>query len=135
MPGPILFTVGTSAGFEAGDFFKQCAWAAYRAGHRSLLLVGRLPDGQTEIDGLPPGALAVPYAPHSMIMPKCSLVVHQGGAGTTAQAMRAGKPQLVVPFAHDQPDNAHRIVKAGLGAWRPRRRCKGMGYTLSLIPL
>jgi UDP:flavonoid glycosyltransferase YjiC (YdhE family) len=70
-----------------------------------------------------------------MIMPKCSLVVHQGGAGTTAQAMRAGKPQLVVPFAHDQPDNAHRIVKAGLGAWRPRRRCKGMGYTRLLRDL
>lgn len=134
-PAPILFTLGTSAVFAAGDFFKQSAWAAHRAGHRSVLLVGRLPDGQTELEGLPPGALAVPYAPHSMIMPKCSLVVHQGGAGTTAQAMRAGKPQLVVPFAHDQPDNAHRIVKAGLGAWRPRRRCKGMGYTRLLRSL
>ncbi len=134
-PEPILFTLGTSAVFAAGDFFKQSAWAAYRAGHRSILLVGRLPDGQKELEGLPPGALAVPYAPHSMIMPKCSLVVHQGGAGTTAQAMRAGKPQLVVPFAHDQPDNAHRVVKAGLGAWRPRRRCKGMGYTRLLQSL
>jgi hypothetical protein len=76
--------LGTSAVFAAGDFFKQSAWAAYRAGHRSILLVGRLPDGQKELEGLPPGALAVPYAPHSMIMPKCSLVVHQGGAGTTA---------------------------------------------------
>ena len=51
------------------------------------------------------------------------------------RSMRAGKPQIVVPFAHDQPDNAHRIVKAGLGAWRPRRRCKGMGYTRLLRSL
>ena len=132
-PAPILFTLGTSAVFAAGDFFLQSAWAAYRAGYRSILLIGRLPDGETTLEGLPPNTLAVPYAPHSQIMPKCCMVVHQGGAGTTAQTMRAGKPHLVVPFAHDQPDNAHRIVKAHLGAWLPRKRCKGNRYTKALL--
>ena len=41
--------------------------------------------------------------------------VNQGGMGTTAQALRAGVPQLVIPFAHDQYDNASRVRRLGCG--------------------
>jgi len=40
--------------------------------------------------------------------------VHHGGVGTTAQALRAGKPQLITPFAGDQPDNAMRMCRLGV---------------------
>ena len=41
--------------------------------------------------------------------------MHQGGSGTTAQAMLAGRPMLIVPYGWDQPDNAARIVRQGSG--------------------
>ena len=50
-----------------------------------------------------------------MIFPRCAAVVHHGGIGTVAQALAAGIPQLVVPFAHDQPDNACRVRSLGAG--------------------
>ena len=40
--------------------------------------------------------------------------MHQGGIGTTAQALRAGKPMIVVPYGFDQPDNAARVRRLGV---------------------
>lgn len=51
--------------------------------------------------------------PYSEVFPYSAAVVHQGGVGTTSQALRAGVPQLIVPFSHDQPDNAARCVRYG----------------------
>ena len=48
-------------------------------------------------------------------MPRASVIVHQGGIGTTGQALRAGQPMLIVPFGQDQPDNARRCVRLGVG--------------------
>jgi UDP:flavonoid glycosyltransferase YjiC (YdhE family) len=56
----------------------------------------------------------VDRAPHQSLFPRAAAVVHQGGAGTLAQTLRAGRPMLVVPHAHDQPDNAARVVKLGV---------------------
>ncbi|MGE3507465.1 MAG: glycosyltransferase [Vicinamibacterales bacterium] len=53
-------------------------------------------------------------ARHDALFPRAAAVVHQGGAGTLHQALRAGCPMLVVPHAHDQPDNAHRVVRLGI---------------------
>jgi UDP:flavonoid glycosyltransferase YjiC (YdhE family) len=51
------------------------------------------------------------YAPYSALFPRAALVVHQGGVGTTAQCLRAGKPMLIMPYSHDQPDNARRMMR------------------------
>jgi rhamnosyltransferase subunit B len=64
---------------------------------------------------LPPHAHAVSYAPFDALLPRLAALVHHGGIGTTAQALAAGLPQGVVPFAHDQFDNATRLVKRGVG--------------------
>src|SRR5207237_8174384 len=48
-------------------------------------------------------------------MPRAGVVVHQGVIGTTGQALRAGQPMLIVPFGQDQPDNARRCVRLGVG--------------------
>ena len=64
---------------------------------------------------LPPGIAAFDYAPHNLVMPRARVVVHQGGIGTTGQALRSGRPMLVVPHGQDQPDNARRCAGLGVG--------------------
>jgi UDP:flavonoid glycosyltransferase YjiC (YdhE family) len=54
------------------------------------------------------------YASYSKLFPRSSAIVHQGGVGTTAQALRAGKPMIVMPYSHDQPDNARRVRRLGV---------------------
>lgn len=54
------------------------------------------------------------YAPHSLVFPRARAVVHHGGIGTTGQALRAGRPQLVTPFLGDQFDNAERLQRLGV---------------------
>jgi rhamnosyltransferase subunit B len=110
---PIVFTLGTSAVMDAGNFYVESVAAAKQLGRRAVLLVG------LDLGNLPPGALpadvaAFDYAPFSELFPRAAAVVHQGGAGTTAQVLRAGRPMLVVPFAYDQPDNAARVERLGV---------------------
>jgi UDP:flavonoid glycosyltransferase YjiC (YdhE family) len=64
---------------------------------------------------LPENVIAAPYAPFARLFPRVSAVVHQGGIGTTAQALRAGRPMLVVPFGGDQYDNGARVERLGAG--------------------
>jgi len=54
-------------------------------------------------------------APHNVVMPRTSVIVHQSGIGTTGQALHAGRPMLIVPYGQDQPDNARRCVELGVG--------------------
>lgn len=54
--------------------------------------------------------------PHELLFPHVAAVVHHGGAGTTAAAVRAGVPQVVCPFVADQPfwgQRMHRLGVAG----------------------
>jgi UDP:flavonoid glycosyltransferase YjiC (YdhE family) len=110
---PIVFTLGSSAVWVAKDFFAISVEAVRRIGRRGLLLVGENAAALRET--LPVGIGAFDYAPHSLVMPRASVIVHQGGIGTTAQALRAGRPTLIVPFGQDQPDNARRTVGLGVG--------------------
>lgn len=118
---PIVFTLGSAAVGTAGDFYQQSAEAARRLGKRAVLLVGRDPRNQPQ-GALPPGVIAVKYAPHAAVFPRGCVVVHQGGIGTTAEAMRAGRPLLVVHYSHDQPDNAARLWRLGVARGLPRER-------------
>jgi UDP:flavonoid glycosyltransferase YjiC (YdhE family) len=119
-PPPVVFTLGSSAVRIAGDFFKESLAAVQRLGLRAVLLAGR--DPQALPSRLPESVRVIPYAPHVAIMPRGVLTVHQGGIGTTAQALRAGKPELIVPFGHDQFDNANRVQLLGAGESLARER-------------
>jgi rhamnosyltransferase subunit B len=110
---PIVFTLGTSAVGAAGTFYEESARAAAHLGRRAVLLVGKNPDNRSS-GPLPAGVLAVEYASHEALFPRAAAVVHHGGVGTTSQVLRAGRPMLVVPHAHDQPDNAYRVSKLGV---------------------
>jgi UDP:flavonoid glycosyltransferase YjiC (YdhE family) len=74
------------------------------------------------VRSLPAGMLAAAYVPHRLVFPRAAAVVHHGGIGTTAQGLRAGVPTLVVPHAHDQPDNAFRVEQLGVARWIDARR-------------
>jgi UDP:flavonoid glycosyltransferase YjiC (YdhE family) len=110
-PAPVLVTPG-SAAMDRTTFFRRTVAACQKAGVRAMLVTnhaGQLPAT------LPPGIRAFPYLPFSRVLPRCAAIVYHGGIGTLAQAIKAGVPHLVVPNAHDQPDNGQRIERLGLG--------------------
>lgn len=112
-PAPVVFTLGSSAVFDAGAFYAESREAARRAGRRAVLLIGR------DARNVPVGAIedtvfVTEYAPYSELLPRAAATVHQGGVGTTAQALRAGRPMIVVPHGNDQPDNGTRVRKLGV---------------------
>jgi UDP:flavonoid glycosyltransferase YjiC (YdhE family) len=109
---PVVFTLGTSAVGAAGSFYEESAAAAAKLGVRAVLLTGGF--ARNVPRNLPPGMLAVDRAPHQLLFPRASAVIHQCGAGTTGQALRAGRPALLVPHGHDQFDNARRVRKLGV---------------------
>ena len=116
---PVVFTLGSSAVYVAGDFYQASIEAARAAGVRALLLVGERGNRPAE---LPEGVAAFDYAPYGELLPRARAVVHQGGIGTTAQGLRAGIPALVVPFSHDQFDNGARVGRVGAGRVLPRSK-------------
>jgi UDP:flavonoid glycosyltransferase YjiC (YdhE family) len=116
-PPPVVFTLGSSAVQNPGNFYHESLAAVRRLGCRAVLLLG-----SNALPGpLPLGTVAFPYAPFSRVFPRASVIVHSGGIGTCAQALAAGRPMLVVPFAFDQPDNAARLKRLGLARTIPRK--------------
>jgi rhamnosyltransferase subunit B len=114
---PVAFTPG-SAMWQGHAFFATAAEACRSAGVRGILL-SRYPDHIPQ--SLPPGVIHVPYAPFSELLPHCAALVHHGGIGTSAQALGAGVPQILMPMSHDQPDNAARLSRAGVARVLPPR--------------
>ena len=108
---PIVFTLGSAASLDARDFFERSAVAARSLDRRALLIYGR---EQPRPKGAGGDIAAFEFAPYSLVFPRAACIVHQGGVGTTGQALAAGRPQLIVPFSHDQPDNAARCRRNGV---------------------
>ena len=128
---PLVFTLGSAAVSLAGDFYAQSVRAAHSLGRRALLLLGKNPPPAA----LPPSILAWDYLPYAGIFPRAAAIVHQGGVGTTAQALRAGRPMLIVPFAHDQFDNAARVTRLGAARTLSRRRYHATAVARTLSAL
>ena len=108
---PIVFTLGSAAVMDPGDFFEESIKAAKILNRRAVMLYGVFnepPSGFTD------DIVGFDYAPFSQLFPHAAVVVHQGGVGTTGQVLRAGVPHLIMPYAHDQPDNAARCRRLGV---------------------
>jgi rhamnosyltransferase subunit B len=108
---PVVVTPG-SANTQAAIFFREATDALRLLKRRGILLT-RFPE-QVPVD-LPAGIKTFEYLPFSQVFPRAAAVIHHGGIGTTAQCFAAGVPQLIMPMAHDQPDNAARIKRLGVG--------------------
>jgi rhamnosyltransferase subunit B len=106
---PLVFTLGSANVLNPGIFYPESIQAAIQLNRRAVLLMG----GNPIPDHLPNGMIATDYAPYSKIFPRAGAIVHQGGIGTTAQALRAGRPTLIMPYTYDQPDNAARMKRLG----------------------
>jgi len=107
-PAPVVFTLGSAAVLAAGRFYEFSARAAVRLGIRAVLLIGSDQRNRPRQE-LPDTICVAEYAPYTALFPRAQMVVHQGGVGTTAQCLRAGKPMLIMPYSHDQPDNGRRM--------------------------
>ena len=128
---PMVFAPGT-ANRQAARFFRAGADACRRLGRRGLLLTRfaeQIPDP------LPFGVRHAEYAPFGSLLPRAAALVHHGGIGTAAQALRAGCPQLVMPMAFDQPDNAVRLQRLGVGSYLRPSRFTGMAVARELETL
>ncbi|MEQ1907245.1 MAG: glycosyltransferase [Vicinamibacterales bacterium] len=118
-PPPIVFTLGSSVVIIEKDFWRESVDAATRLGARAVLIAG---EGLERVRSLitsnsaahASDIIVVNRAPHSLLFPRASAVVHQCGVGTLAQSLRSGAPLLAVPYAHDQPDNAWRACHLGV---------------------
>ena len=128
---PVAVTYGTSMR-HGGDVYAAAVEACVRLGRRALLLT---PRSEQLPHRLPATILPLPYAPFGRLLPLCSGLIHHGGIGTTAEALAAGLPQLVVPNAFDQFDNAARVVRLGVGARLDRRHLTPDRTALTLATL
>lgn len=122
---PVVFTAG-SAMTQGERFFRESLEVCQRLSVRGILLAQH----PEQIPGnLPPTVRHFSYAPFSEVLPRVAALVHHGGIGTTAQALAAGVPQLVVAMAHDQPDNAVRVRRLGVGECLPALRYSARSAT------
>lgn len=119
-------------GATFADFYRTSRAAIARIGARALIL-GASPG--TLGDPPPPHAFVLPYAPFSRVYPRCAAVIHHGGIGTVAHALRAGVPMLVAPWGFDQFFNADRVVQLGAGRRLDRRAYDKERVTAELVAL
>ncbi|MBD2073152.1 glycosyltransferase family 1 protein [Phormidium sp. FACHB-592] len=115
---PIVFTLGSAAVMAPSHFYQESVQAIKQLNRRAVLLMGK----NTPSEALPENIFAMSYVPYAQIFPRACAIVHQGGIGTTAQALRAGCPTLIMPYSHDQPDNAARVERLGTSRTIPRNQ-------------
>jgi UDP:flavonoid glycosyltransferase YjiC (YdhE family) len=128
---PIVFTPG-SAMLQGLPFFTTAAETCKRLGRRGLLLTRFAENIPAQ---LPEGVKHFAYAPFSEILSRCAALVYHGGIGTMAQALAAGVPQLVMPMAHDQFDNAERIKALGVGKSIARKNFRAKAVATALLKI
>jgi UDP:flavonoid glycosyltransferase YjiC (YdhE family) len=128
---PIVFTPGSSVN-NGQAFFTAAAEACRRLGRRGMLLSKFRECLPPE---LPPGVRHFSYVPFSLLLPRAAALVAHGGPGTIAQALAAGIPQVSMPMNYDQPDNARRTERLGVGKVIPPRRFNADRLTQALAGL
>ncbi|WP_409484522.1 glycosyltransferase [Arsenicicoccus dermatophilus] len=123
-PPPVYVGFGSMSTAAPEQDSRLVAEAITRAGVRAVVL-----RGHADLDPAPhlpaqtrDDVLVVDRAPHAWLLPRCAAVVGHGGAGTTAAALHAGVPQLVVPHMGDQPYWGRRVHELGVGPQPVPRR-------------
>ena len=109
---PVIAAFGSAASLHAADRYRAVASACEKLGRRCLLI-----GASASVVAASAERRVVASAPYVQVFPYASVIVHHGGFGTCGEALRAGKPSLVTPFAFDQFDTAARVQDAGLGCW------------------
>jgi rhamnosyltransferase subunit B len=130
-PPPVVVTFGSAMRF-AEPYFRAASEALQKLGRRGILLT---PHADQVPADPPPGVAHFDYVPLGQLLPRASALVHHGGIGTASQGLAAGVPQLVMPLAHDQPDNADRLRRLGVGRSLHPKRFKAANVARELSAL
>ena len=109
---PVVAGFGSAASLHAADRYRAVASACEKLRKRCILI-----GSSADVVAPTRDMMVVGSAPYARMFPAASAIVHHGGFGTCAEALRAGRPSLVTPFAFDQFDTAARVHDAGLGRW------------------
>ncbi|CAI8755553.1 glycosyltransferase [Priestia megaterium] len=99
---------------NAGETTALVIKALKLAGKRGIINTGG--SGMNQTEEIAEDILFVKDIPHEWLFPKMSAVVHHGGAGTTAEGLRAGVPSIIVPYGNDQFAWGRKIHELGAGA-------------------
>lgn len=109
---PVFVDFGSMSGAGTERASGVVLQALAGTGRRCLIGAGLVSAGAHQ--KLPTGWRVVRAAPHALLFPRLAAVIHHGGAGTIANALRAGVPQVILPLILDQYQHAHRLHLAGL---------------------
>jgi sterol 3beta-glucosyltransferase len=109
---PIYAGFGSMSGQEPQQVAGIVLEALAKSGQRGLLLTGW---GGLQVPSVPERVFVIDTAPHSWLFPRMAAVMHHGGAGTTAEGLRAGVPSVIVPFILDQTFWGKRVKALGVG--------------------
>jgi UDP:flavonoid glycosyltransferase YjiC (YdhE family) len=116
----------TESTLQYGDPFILRSAAHGLAGTQveAILTTGRQRDPESlGLDPLSPNIHITRWLSHAELLPRCAVVVTAGGPATITASIASGVPVVVVPTTWDKPDNARRVVEAGVGVRLPPRRC------------
>lgn len=109
---PVCVTFGSTIHKRGAEINRMLLQAIAQTKNRAILLSGW---GQADDAPGPDHIFTAEAVPHDWLLPRCKAVIHHGGAGTTAAGLRAGIPNLVTPFASDQPFWGQRVHAIGAG--------------------
>lgn len=112
-PPPVYVGFGSMPSEDGERLAREAVAGLRRAGTRGVLATGwgglKAAEGEADM-------LVIEGAPHSWLFPRCAAVVHHGGAGTTHEGLRWGRPSVICPVFGDQPFWARRVAEVGAGA-------------------
>ncbi len=111
-PAPLFIGFGSMPVRRPAETTGLLLEALHRTGQRAIIHHGW---GEIGRGSLPDSVLPVAEVPYEWLFPRMKMIIHHGGSGTTAFALRAGVPSLVIPFLFDQPFWGHRLHALGVG--------------------
>ncbi len=109
---PVYVGFGSMAGHDPERFTKIVLDALAKTSQRGVIATGW---GGMNAMNVPKNVFVLDSAPHGWLFPRMAAVTHHGGAGTTAEGLRAGAPSVIVPFTVDQPFWGNRVRSLGAG--------------------